>query len=168
MDKIAKIKKALESFGLKPNLPITAKVVSVQNDTCTVKLESGLVLSDIRLKATIGGGGDYFIVEPKVGSQVIVLSQTGELSGLIVLKVDAIAKVKLKQNGLEIIIDSSDGKVVLKNNTANLHTVFNDLATALLGFAVNTPNGPSTGLMPTTATEITSFKTKINQLLKAS
>jgi phage baseplate assembly protein gpV len=168
MDNYAKLKKVLESFGLKPNLPITAKVVSVQNDTCTVKLESGLVLSDVRLKATISSGDDYFIIEPKVGSQVIVMSQTGELSGLIVLKVDTIAKVKLKQSGLEIIIDSSDGKVVLKNNTANLHTVFNDLAIALLGFTVNTPNGPSTGLLPSTATEITSFKTKINQLLKAS
>lgn len=167
MDKHSKIKKLLEGFGLKPNLPITATVISVENDTCTVKLESSLVLSDVRLKATIGESDGSFVIEPKVGSEVIVMSQTGELSGLMVLKVDQVAKIKLKQNGLELIVDSNDGKVILKNASANLHTVLNDLATALLGFTVITPNGPSTGLIPTTTVQINSFKTKINQLLKA-
>ena len=37
MDKSVAVKKALaEALGVNPNLPITATVVSIQNDTCTV------------------------------------------------------------------------------------------------------------------------------------
>ena len=67
MDVAAEIKKALiELIGANPNLPISAKIESIQGDTCTIKLSSGLKLSDVRLKATISNDTDSFLVTPKV------------------------------------------------------------------------------------------------------
>lgn len=165
MDKTAEIKKLLEGFGLKPNLPITAKVVSIEGDTCTVKLDSSLVLSDVRLKATIGEN-DYFLAEPKIGSSVVVFSQTGEMSGLFVLKVDQIAKFKYKQSGLEIVADSEDEKVSLKNATVDFKEVLDDLAALLKQLKVFTPVGPSGTPLPDTILAIEQFELKVGQILK--
>lgn len=78
MDKSVQVKRALaQALGINPNLPITATVVSIENDTCTVKLLSELVLSDIRLKATITDDEDSLLIVPKVDSEVILMSQTG-------------------------------------------------------------------------------------------
>jgi hypothetical protein len=166
MDKLAEIKKALQAFGLKPNLPMTAEVVSIENDTCTVKLNSNLVLTDIRLKATISQGSDYFLLEPKIGTDVIIMSQTGELSGLIVIKVDQIARFVYKQNGLEILVDSNDGKVSIKNDTSDFKTILVDLATLLKQLKVFTPVGPSGNPLPDSILAIEQFENKVKQLFK--
>ncbi len=169
MDTAAEVKKALrEALGINPNLAITATVVSIENDTCTVKLVSELVLSDVRLKATSSDDEDSFIIEPKVGSEVILMSQTGELSGLMVIKVDQVAKFIYKQNGLEFTVDSADGKVLLKNGDTSLFEVFQLLTDLLKQFKVFTPNGPSGAPLPTTITSINQMETKFKQILKAS
>lgn len=166
MDKLAEIKKRLQEFGLKPNLPITAKVLSVENDTCTIELCSGLIITDVRLKATITSGEDSFLTTPQVGSDVILISQTGELSGLMVIKVDKVAKLKYKQNNLEVVIDSEDGKISIKNQAVSLKTLFDDLAALLREFKVATPVGPSGVVLPGTILKIEKFKNSLNQILK--
>ncbi|WP_395049396.1 hypothetical protein [Flavobacterium sp.] len=169
MGKHSQIKKLLEGFGLKANFPITATVVSIQNDTCTVKLQSSLVLSDVRLKATITEETDSFLIIPKVGSDVIVFSQTGELSGLMVIKVNSVEKIQYKKGAFECEIDGTTEKVLVKNATANLGDLIADLIGAIkaMSFTVTTPdtiNGSTTALV--NLAQFSAIEMQFKQLLK--
>lgn len=164
MDKHSKIKKALEGFGLKPNLPITATVVSVENETCTVRLQSSLVLTDVRLKATINEQADCYLIVPEVGSQVVVFSQTGELSGLMVLKVDAVESIRYQKGDFEFIVDGATGKVILKNKGANFGNLVSDLIAAISNAIILTPVGPGQ-IAASTKAKLTALDTKFKTLL---
>ena len=167
MDTSAEIKRALiKALGITPNLAITATVVSIENDTCTVKLLSELVLSDVRLKATISDDEDSFLIIPKVDSEVILMSQTGELSGLMVLKVNEVAKIKYKQGDTEFIVDSEDGKFQLKNGDTNLKNVFESLADILKQLKVSTGMGPSGTPLPDNIIAIEQWQQEYGNLLK--
>lgn len=167
MDKISKIRKSIrEVAGIQLNLPFTAKVTAVQNETCSVELKSGLKLTDVKLKATINEGADYIVLKPKVGSMVVMISLSGELDNLTVIKIDSIEKIEVKQGTLDLMIDSGDGKVQLKNGAVSLVDVFTELATTLKQLKVFTPVGPSGIPLPPTILKITEFETKIKQLLK--
>lgn len=167
MDKLSEVKKRLkEIVGVNPNLPITAIVISVEGDSCTVELKSGLRLSDVKLKATIGGATNYLTPTPKVGSTVVLISLSGNLDNLTIIKFDEIEKLSYKQDGLEFIVDSTDGKVSVKNETVSLLEILNDLATTLKQFKVFTPVGPSGTPLPPTILAIEQFETKFKQLLK--
>jgi len=165
MDKSAKLKQALiEALGITPNLAITAEVVSVENTTCTVKLVSELVLSDVRLCATINESDDLFVITPQIGSEVIVMSQTGKLSGLFVLKVDAVESISYKKNGLEFLIDGTTGKVTLKNQMANFGGLISNMITEISNAIVLTPAGPGS-IAPTTKAKLVLLDTKFKSLL---
>jgi len=165
MNKAAEIKKALiEALGANPNLPITAEVVSVEENTCTVKLVSELVLSDVRLCATISEDTDLFVLVPKVGSEVVLISQTGKLSGLMVIKVDAIETIKYKKGTFEFMIDGTTGKVTLKKEGANFGGLINELIDAVSGAVITTPSGPGS-ISPATVTQLTQIKAKFNLIL---
>jgi hypothetical protein len=170
MDTASEIKQALiKALGVNPNLPITATVVSVENDTCTVKLLSDLVLSDVRLKATISDDEDGFLIVPKVNSEVILMSQTGALSGLMVIKVDNIEKIQYKKGAFECEIDGTSEKVLVKNTSVNLGDLISDLIGAIkaMSFTVSTPdtiNGSTTILA--NSAQFTAIETKFKQLLK--
>lgn len=160
------IKKLLkEIVGANSNLPINAIVKKVTGDTCEVELKGGLVLTDVKLKATIGES-DYVILTPKVGSTVTVLSLSGSLDNLTVIKIDQLDKMEYKQAGLNVLVDSTDGKVSIKNNQVSFFDIMKDLGALLKQFKVFTPNGPSGTPLPPTITAITQFETKLNQLLK--
>lgn len=169
MDIHSEIKKALvEALGVTPNLPITATVVSIEGDTCTVKLLSELVLSDVRLTATSEDNEDYFRVIPKEESEVILMSQTGTLSGLFVVKVNQVKAIQYKQNGFEFSLDSTDKKLLLKNDSTSLHEIMSELTALLKGLKVFTPAGVSGIPIPDTITKITQVETKFKNLLKSS
>jgi len=166
MSKPSEIKKKIQEIvDVKPNLPIYGVVKSVTADYCSVKIKSGLVLTDVKLKATIGG--DNFIkIIPKIGTTVLLLSQTGAVDNLTVIKVDEVEKVEYSQNGLEIIVDSTDGKVSIKNNSSSLVDVLSDLVTTIKGLKVFTPVGPSGTPLPTTIASLNAFEAKFKTLLK--
>lgn len=167
MDKHSKIKKLLESFGLKANFPITATVISIENDTCTVKLQSSLVLSDVRLKATITDDVDSFLITPKIGSQVIIFSQTGELSGLMVLKVDAVESIRYKKGDFEFVVDGTTGKVTLKKSGANFGALVSDLIKEISNAIILTPAGPGQ-IAASTKAKLTALDTKFKTLLNSN
>lgn len=165
MSKAAEIKRALiEALGVNPNLPITAEVVSVQDKTCSVKLVSELVLTDVRLGATISDDQDSLLIVPKIGSEVVLISQTGKLSGLMVIKVDAVERIEFKKSDFEFIVDGTTKKVTLKNSGANLGSLMNDLIDTVSNAQIITPNGPGS-ISSTTITQLTSIKTKFNLIL---
>lgn len=168
MDKSAKLKQALiEVMGFNPNLAITAEVISVQETTCTVKLISELVLSDVRLCATINENEDLFVIVPKVGSEVVLISQTGKLSGLIVLKVDAVESISYKKGGFEFLIDGTTGKVTLKNDTCNFGELISNLLTEIQNAIILTPSGPGE-IAQTTKAKLIALDTKFKTLLNTN
>lgn len=165
MDTPAEIKKALrEALGINPNLAITATVVSVQENTCSIKLASELVLTDVRLCATISDEPDMMVIKPKVGSEVIVMSQTGKLDGLFIVKVDSVDNITFKKEDFEIIIDGVTKKVTIKNGTANLGQLMSNLIDAIISAQVITPQGPGT-IAPATQAQLMNIKLLFKSLL---
>jgi hypothetical protein len=148
------------------NLPIQAEVTSLEDDTCSVVLASGLELNDVRLKASIGGDDDYFIQRPKIGSKVVLLSITGSLDDLMVLKADEIENFEFSSNGLKILIDSEDGKVKIGNGQTNLKKIFQMNVDLLKEFKVFTPSGPSGTPLPDVLLKINLFEMEFKKLLK--
>lgn len=168
MDKIEKIKKYLREIAASnTNLPFKGTVKSVQAEECDVELEGGLLLTNVKLKPTVNESENYLILYPKVGTKVMMLSSTGEVDNLTVIQADEIEKLSYKQNGLQVLIDSTDGKVAVQNNNVSLHGCFDQLYDLLKTFKVYTPAGPSGLPLPNTMTKIESFNTKFNQVLKA-
>ena len=153
-----------EALGINPNLAITATVVSVSENTCSIKLASELVLTDVRLCATISDEPDMMVIKPKVGSEVIVMSQTGKLDGLFIVKVDAVDNITFKKEDFEIIIDGATKKVTIKNGTANLVALMDSLIDTIVSAQILTPQGPGT-ISPATQTQLTNIKTMFNALL---
>jgi len=163
----SEIRKAMiAAVGANPNLPITAIVQTVEHETCSIKLKSGLVCTDVKLKASVTESENFIKLVPKVGSTVLVLSLSGDINNLAVIKVDEVEKVVFSQDGLEVLIDSTDKKVSIKNESVSLVDVFADLATLLKQFKVATPAGPSGAVLPPTIESIEQLETKFNQLLK--
>jgi len=167
MSEYSQIKELIRAIvGDMSNLPIFGTVRSVADETCVVELSSGLEITDVRLRATVDGSSDFLKIIPKVGSKVVMLSMTGELDDLTLLKADEVEKISYIQGGLEILIDSTDKKISIKNSTTSLHDIFDDLASLITNLKVNTPSGPSVGLLPDTVAELTQFKTTFKSLLK--
>lgn len=166
MDKTVQIRKALiEAVGIKPNLAITAEVVSIENTTCTVVLNTGLVIDDVRLCATINNSEDSFVLVPNIGSDVILISQTGELSGLFVARVDSLESIIYKKGDFEFKVDGKTGKVTLKNGSDNLGNLISTLITEIQNAIILTPAGPGNIALSTKGKleEIdTKFKTLLN------
>ena len=148
------------------NLPIQAEVTSLEDDTCSVVLASGLELNDVRLKASIGGDDGYFIQRPKIGSKVMLLSVTGNLDDLMVLKADEIENFEFSSNGLKILIDSEDGKVKIGNGQTNLKKIFQMNVDLLKQFKLFTPSGASGTALPDVVLKINEFEMEFKKLLK--
>lgn len=165
MDTASKIKQALiEALGVNPNLPLTATVVSIENTTCTVKLVSELVLSDVRLSATISDDEDSYLQIPKLGSEVVLMSQTGKLSGLMVIKIDSLEKLSYKKGGFEFVIDGTTGKLTLKKSGANFGALIPELIDTVSNAVIDTPNGPG-AINASTKTQLEALKTKFKLIL---
>lgn len=167
MDKIKEFVSILREATAQPMVPVfAATVTAVSGETCTVQFGM-LELEDVRLKATVNGADDYLLLEPAIGSKVLVASLTGtDLAELAVVQVDAVARFRYVQSGLEIDIDSATGKLSVKNEAVSLLDIFESLKTLLNGFKVNTPAGPSAGLLPDTTAAIVQFEKGFKQLLK--
>lgn len=169
MDKIAEIKKRLQQVvNANPNYPIVGTVQSVDGETCSVKLVSGLVLSDVKINASVTGSADYMILEPAINSDVLMLSGDGTLSNLYLIKVDQIRKFKFSQSGMKVEFDSIDKKIKIENGTVNLKDLFTDLASILNSIKVGVVavGAPSGTITPDVVTLVTDFSTKVNTLLK--
>lgn len=164
--KYTEIKRLLkEIVNANPALPITGEVIAVDGETCRVKI-SEMELSGVRLKAAVTGSDDYIMLVPKIGSVVILLSRTGDLDDLMVIQTDQVERIEYKQNGLEVIIDSSDAKISVKNNAVSLFDLMGDLTDLLKQFQVATPAGASGTPLPPTIAALNAFEANYKQLLK--
>lgn len=167
MPDVAQIKRLIrEIVGANPNLPVTAIVKSVEDDSCTVELKSGLIISDVKLKATINDSDNFLLMTPKIGTSVVMISLSGDMNNLTVVKMNQAEKVEYNQDGLNVLIDSSDWKVQIKNDEVSLHELLTDLTTLLKQLKVFTPSGPSGTPLPDTITALEDFETGFNKLIK--
>lgn len=169
MDKLSEIKKKLQAVvGANPNFPIVGTVSALDGETCSVKLVSGLVLSDVKISASVTESEDYLLLEPALNSDVLMLSGDGTLSNLYLIKVDKVGKFKFSQSGMKVEFDSVDKKIKIENGTVNLKDLFTDLATILnsLKVAVVAVGAPSGTITPDVVTLVSNFSTSVNSLLK--
>lgn len=169
MDKKAQIKEKLKAVvGVKPNLPLTAEVTAVSGYLCSVKLSTGLVLTDVRLNATATDSENGLTAVPKIGSDVIVISQTGELSGLIVIKVNEVDKLIYKQDDFVFEVDAITKKVTIKNAQANVGALIGQMIDTVRSAQVIVP-GVGTGTIdPATQSQLMNIKTMFNSILNAT
>lgn len=164
MEKASKIKQLLAQFNAKPNTLITAQVVSIEDTFCTVKLAEGLEVSGVRLLATNGNGDNGFKIVPKVGTDVLVLSQSTGVDNLVVIKIDEWDKISFKQNDFEFILDAETKKATLKKTGANLGQSLSQLTQALQNAQIITPAGPGT-FDPATIATLVTVQTALENLL---
>lgn len=162
----SEIKELIRSIvAANANLPVSGTVVSVEGDTCTIKINATLTVTDVKLKATVGGN-NHIVATPKVGSYVKMLSLSGDADNFTVIKIDEIEKLEYKQDGLELTVDSTDGKVAIKNSEVSLFEILNDLSGLLKQLKVSTPMGPSGTPLTLTVQALTKFETDLDKILK--
>lgn len=163
----AELKRALrEIVGDMSNLPISGTVTAVDGYTCTIQLGSGLEITEIRLAATNEGGNNFLMCVPKVGTKAVAIEMRGDLTDLLLVRANEYEKILYSQDGLNFEIDSTDGKVSISNNAQSLHTLMGDLCTLLTNFKVNTPAGPSVGLLPDSLAAVQQLEQGLNMILK--
>lgn len=126
MDKYRKLSELLK--GMQPpqttdQVFFTATMVSVEGTTCTVKIDD-LELSEVRLKATETATSNQVVLIPKPGCEVLVGSQSGDLSSLFVIHCDIIDKIEITCNGQNVMVLLSDwlktlagAKIIVGNST---------------------------------------------------
>lgn len=167
MDKIAQFAQELKKLtGGKDYLPLSAEVTALDNSTCTIKLEGGLELDNVRLRATVDDHNSYYQVTPKVGSKVLVLKSTEGLESLYVVKVNEVQSFEVKLGKLEFFLDADDSKMSIKNNGTSMFDLMGEIKSIIGGLTVSTPSGPSgTPLTPTVAA-LNTFETNFKKLLK--
>lgn len=157
-----------EAIGGNDNIPlIIGQVKEITGESCTVVFDTDeMELTEVRLKATINGEGNYMLQIPKVGSYVVCGSISGDLTDLCVLKADEVEQLQYVQGDLKILVDSTDGKVSVQSGSVSLVDLMQSMADILKGLKVYTNMGPSGTPLPDTIAAIEQFETDFKKLLK--
>lgn len=75
-------------------------------------------------------------------------------------------KITANINGkLTVEVDRANGKLKVENTEAGLKEIIQQLKDFIEGIKVNTPSGPSAGLITPTAAQLTDFQTKLDNLM---
>ena len=118
MGKVEKLREALRGLAASDGIFLTtAQVVSIQGDTCTVRVGEGLEIDNVRLRATRKDLVDKLLFTPAVGSDVLVGSLSGDLRELAVLNADSIDKIEYRNGSLEFTIDAKTGEIAINGGT---------------------------------------------------
>ncbi len=153
--------------ALFPAMPVpllVCEVMAVEAETCTVKVAGGLELEGVRLRPTLAGAAEKALLYPKKGSNVLVGSLTGTVEDLCVLVVDMAEEAEYAFGDLKLVIDGKSGKVKVANSSTSAMQLFADLVAIIRGLKVNTPAGPSAGILPDTEAALQQFETSFKTL----
>ena len=129
----------------------TAKVKSVNGETCTVELE-GITLTDVRLRAVVNGENSKILVTPKTDSYVLVVDLAGDLSQLAVVGYSEVEKIEVDTDKIIFNGGNNNGLVKIEELKRNLNSLKNyveAMASAVstafsavgVGTAASGPNG---------------------------
>lgn len=167
MDKILEIKRQLQNITQTTQaVLITGTVTALQKETCTVKLDTGIELTDVRLKVGYTNAENYAISYPKIGTRAAAVSLSGSLSDLMIIKADEVSKWEIKQGDLSFMIDDSDNKFQIKNGETSLVDLFQTLTDIVKSLRVYTGTGASGKPIATIQERLNSFETDFKKLLK--
>lgn len=116
----------------------TAKVTSLDGETCDVELE-GMKLTDVRLRAVMNGEDSKILVTPKIGSHVLVVDLSGNLSQLAVVGYSEVEKIEIDATD-KIIFNGGNNKGLVKveEMVSWMQKVYNDMQT-LTGLLLSSP-----------------------------
>lgn len=165
MDNYAKLGEMLKGRQQGATPLFYASVVSVQGDSCTIDY-AGLELDDVRLKASGTALDNKLLITPKVGTRALIGSLSGDFRELILLRADEPEKIAYTYGGLEVIIDSTDKKISLKNGDTSLIQLFDAIKQVITNLTVTTSTGPSGTPLPPTITAVNQFYTDAQKLFK--
>ena len=118
----------------------TAQVVSVDGECCTVDYD-GLQVSDVRLRAVVNGEQSKILVTPKVGSYVMVVSLTDDMTQLIVSAFSDVDKIEIDTGKIVLNGGQNGGIVNITQLTQKLNDMVNMFNTHT--HAVTTIGGPT-------------------------
>lgn len=166
MDKYAQLSAALQQAATKVNVVFTtAEVVSIQGDTCTVNA-AGIEVDSVRLRATRKETDIKILITPAVGSYVLVGSLSGDWKEVAVLAVDVADSISVINGDFSAEIDARNGTFSISGNGVSLLDLFQQISDIVTNLKVNTPSGPSTGLLPDSLNALNTFQTDFKKLLK--
>lgn len=143
------------------NLPFTAKVTQIKGETCSIELASGLELNGVRLKATQTGEKQKLLLTPRIGSDVIVCSQSGDLNNLFVVQINEVDKIELVNEAVQITLEE---KVSIVVDGVNLGQTLVNLCEAIKTLTVSTGTGPSGTPLPPTQQKIQQLERDLKTL----
>jgi len=146
MDKYRRISELLKYFRFNGQAFFPATIESVEGNTCTINID-GLLISDVRLKATTAKTDNQVLLIPMPGSNVLIGSFSGDLNNLFVLAADIIDKIELTCNG------------------QNLMQLLSQLLQLLSKAQVITPNGTGT-FDPGTISQLNVIENSLKQIFK--
>jgi len=167
MDKPSEVRKKLfEVLGYQPNLPIPGVVTKVNGDVCEVLIGNDYTATDVKLKATIDAvGNNELLLSPKVGSNVLLLSLSGDFNNLTLVKMDELELFQFKQGDVSVAV-GTDGLLEVKKGSVSLFSLLTQLATTIKAITVATPVGPSGTPLPPTLQKVKAFEDDLKTLLK--
>lgn len=139
-EKIKRIAKGNGSFTC-----FTAKVVSVDGETCDVELD-GMKLTDVRLRAVANGEESKILVTPKTGSHVLVVDLSGNLSQMAVVGYSEVEKIEIDATD-KIIFNGGNNKGLIQ--IEKLTQKLNELVIAINAHT-HPVSGNATGTMVNT------------------
>lgn len=147
MDPLSEIREKIKRIA-KGNSSIacfTAKVKTVNGDTCDVELE-GMKLTDVRLRAVVNGEDSKILVTPKIGSHVLVVDLSGNLSQLAVVGYSEVEKIEIDATD-KIIFNGGNNKGLIQ--IEKLTQKLNELVIAINAHT-HPVSGNATGTMVNT------------------
>jgi hypothetical protein len=166
MDKARELNEAFRNMFPQPTVITTAEVVSVEGDTCTVKFGDGLDVPGVRLRATADNIKTKLLITPRIGSFVLIGSQSGDFRDGNVLQVEEPDTITVTADKMNIVIDVPSGKISVDNNDVSLFDLLQQLQNIITNLKVTTPAGPSTNLLPDSLQAVTKFGTDFKKLFK--
>lgn len=165
MDKYAQLAELLKSRKQAATPLFYAEVKAVDGDSCTIDY-AGLEIDDVKLKATGADLDNKLLIIPKLGTRALVASLSGDFRELVLLRCDEPKQISYTYDDLEVLIDSTDAKVCVKNSDTSLIDLFASLKDVITNLTVATSTGPSGTPLPPTIEAVNQFYTDVQKLFK--
>lgn len=157
------IEQVFEKFNQKKAVCFVGKVKELNGDLCLVKRDGLPDLTDVRLHSISGELNNYFLVKPKIGSEVLCLEIEGKTGETCIVKYSEIEAVEMCVGGAEFSL--SAGKFQFKNESLNIKDWLTEICQTMASAKAMTTNGPAS-LDPATIQKLNQSINTLNQLFE--